>query len=144
MMRTSFILAFVIGTAAAAPAAAFAEPDLIGTQWRLVSFQSSDGGTGAVQPGSDESYTLRLDADGLAALQLYCNRGMGRWHMAGGSRRGRLAIDDLSLTRASCPESPLERITEDLRQVRRYVIENGRLHLSLRGDGGTYVWEAVP
>ncbi len=119
-------------------------PTLVGTEWRLIHFQSSDDAIGMIQPRRDEVYSLRLLPDGSAAMQLSCNRGTGRWtspnpHMS----RGEVRIEPGAMTMAACPPSRLERISGDIANVRSFVIADRRLHLNLMMDGGDYVWIPV-
>lgn len=120
-------------------------PDLVGTEWRLLEFESSDDSIGTIRPGSGETYTLRLDPDGSAAMTLFCNQGTGQWTSADYRLpRGDLSITPGAMTMAACPPSRLERLGADLARVRSFVIEDGRLHLNLIMDSGNYVWTAVP
>lgn len=118
------------------------QPTLVGTEWRLIHFQSSEDSIGMIRPGRDEVYTLRLEPDGTLAAGLFCNRGSGRWTSADSARSmGSITLELKAVTMAACPPSPLERIARDLANVRSFVIRDGRLHLNLVLDGGDYVWE---
>lgn len=114
---------------------------LVGTEWRLDEFESSDDAIGTIRPQAEEVYTFQLAPDGTAAFQLFCNRGMGRWSSADADRQsGSLTVEVIGTTMAACPPSELERLANDLGRVRTFVIRDGRLHLNLLLDGGNYVW----
>jgi heat shock protein HslJ len=117
------------------------QPMLLGTEWRLVEFRSSDDSIGTVQPRPDEVYTLRFAPDGTFVARLACNRGNGRWVFESATaERGGISIELGATTRAACSPGALTRWTTDAAQVRSYVLEGGRLHLNLAVDAGTYVW----
>lgn len=119
-----------------------AEPQLTGTEWTLVYFQSPEDSIGKVSPKPGEVYTLRLSPDGTMAAGLFCNRGTGHWSSPeAGAATGTISLNLVAVTQAACLPSPLERITADLARVRSFVIRDGRLHLNLMVDAGDYVWE---
>jgi heat shock protein HslJ len=114
---------------------------LVGTEWRLDEFESSDDAIGTIRPQAEEVYTIQLAPDGTAAFQLFCNRGTGRWSSPDADRQsGSLTLQVIATTMAACPPSELERLASDLGRVRTFVIQDGRLHLNLMLDGGNYVW----
>lgn len=118
-----------------------AAPPLVGTEWRLVEFVSSDDSIGTIRPGPDEVYTLTLTPDGNATMQLFCNRGTASWTSPDSAlTRGSITFQPGIQSMAACPPSPLERVARDLANVRTFVIQDGRLHLNLMMDGGNYVW----
>ena len=108
-----------------------------GTAWQLIKFQ---GGDGAVLTPDDRSkYTLAFDADGVVAARIDCNRGRGGWKSSG---KGQLEFGPMAITRAMCPPGSLhDQIVKQLQYVRSYVLQDGRLFLSLMADGGTYEFE---
>jgi heat shock protein HslJ len=119
-------------------------PQLQGTSWQLVGIQSMDDAQGLRRPTDPSRYTLSLQADGRAVLQLDCNRAMGNWRVEpstdpgnGGFRFGPLAS-----TKALCPAPSLgEPLARQLPFVRGYLLRDGRLNLSLLADGGILIWE---
>jgi len=120
---------------------------LIGTSWRWVSFQSMDDATGTVRPDDPDAYTLRLAADGSVGMTLDCNQGRGSWTASAGESGvgGSFTFGALAVTRALCPPPSLgERVASDAEYVRSWLLEDGRLHLSLLADGGIYTWEPLP
>ncbi len=120
------------------------QPPLVGTEWRLTGFQSPKGSIGMVRPRDGETYTLQLAADGQVAMQLFCNRGAGRWASSDpSSRMADLTINLAAVTSAACLPSPLERIVTDMANVRSFVIQDGLLHLNLKIDSGSYIWEPM-
>jgi heat shock protein HslJ len=131
------------GSAATVPAG----EALAGTSWRLVEIQSMDDAIGTVRPADPARFTMRLDADGTAHLQLDCNRANGTWSAepASGAKSGGFTFGKLAMTRALCPPPNLdERIAAQSEYVRSYLLKDGRLHLSLMADGGIWVWEPEP
>ena len=126
-------------------------PPLAGTRWQLVSIQSMDDAQGTVRPAEPARYTLEFGADGRAAARLDCNRGTATWQAqpapggSAGRSSGGLLFGTWASTRAMCPPDSLApRLTGSLPHVRSYVIEAGRLHLSLLADGGILTWAPVP
>ncbi|WP_216920812.1 META domain-containing protein [Synechococcus sp. CCAP 1479/9] len=119
-------------------------PPLQGTSWQLVGIQSMDDAQGLKRPQDASRYTLSLQADGRAVLQLDCNRATGSWQVEpstdpgnGGFRFGPLAS-----TKALCPAPSLgEPLARQLPYVRGYLLRDGRLNLSLLADGGILIWE---
>lgn len=119
-------------------------PPWQGTTWQLVGIQSMDDAQGLKRPQDASRYTLSLQADGRAVLQLDCNRATGSWQVEpstdpgnGGFRFGPLAS-----TKALCPAPSLgEPLARQLPYVRGYLLRDGRLNLSLLADGGILIWE---
>jgi hypothetical protein len=79
-------------------------------------------------------------------MSLDCNRAHGTWSAeptADGSS-GRFTFGALAATRALCPPPRLdETILAQSATVRSYLLEDGRLYLSLMADGGIIAWEPV-
>lgn len=122
-------------------------PRLAGTRWRLVEIQSMDDAIGITRIENRASYTMELGADGRAAMRLDCNRGAGPWsaEAAASGDSGRFALGPLAMTRAMCGPASLDtRIGRDTGYMRSYLVEDGRLYVSLMADGGIYVWEPEP
>lgn len=119
---------------------------LAGTTWQLVEFQSSSDEIGTLRPDDPSLYTMQLLEDGTVAMRLSCNRAFGTWSAAlAGGDAGGFEFGPLVVTRAACPPPSMdERIARDAQYVRSYVLENGRLYLSLMADGGIYAWEPAP
>jgi heat shock protein HslJ len=114
---------------------------LVGTEWRLLEFESSADEIGTIRPARGEVYTLTLNRDGTAAMQLFCNRGTGSWTSPDSLRSmGSITIDLKAVTMAACGPTRLERLATDMGHVRSFVIRDGRLHLNLMLSGGNYVW----
>jgi para-nitrobenzyl esterase len=115
-------------------------PPLLNSHWTLVSFQSSDDSIGTVVPPRVERYTLAFEADGRLAMQLDCNRGMGRWQVTSRSfEGGALELLGGAMTQAACPPDSIDgQIARDLSRVRSYIIRGNRLFLSLEADSGVY------
>lgn len=133
------LLSVACVTPGSSPAAG---PPLLGTEWVLVEFVSSDDSIGTIRPGKDETFTLLLKPDGSAAMQLSCNRGFGGWTSPDAkAQRGSVEIKAVGSTMAACPPGAITRLPSDFEHLRSFVIEDGRLHLNLMMDGGNYVWE---
>jgi heat shock protein HslJ len=147
-MATLLLLAAgVAGCATPEPRA----PQLAGTRWQLVSIQSMDDAQGTVRATEPSRYTLEFGTDGRAAARLDCNRGTATWQAqpseGGNASRasGSLQFGPWASTRAMCPPGSLApRLAGSLPHVRSYVIEAGRLHLSLMADGGILTWAPAP
>jgi heat shock protein HslJ len=119
---------------------------LQGTAWQLVKIVSMDDRQGSRRPDDPSRYTLRLDRDGRASLQLDCNRAMGRWQVrpSADPGNGSFRFGPLASTKAFCPPPSLgEELGRQLTFVRGYLLRDGRLHLSLMADGGILVWEPL-
>jgi heat shock protein HslJ len=114
--------------------------------WRLVEFRSMDDAQGTNRPSDPSKYTMKLGADGSAAFQLDCNRGMGSYtsQKAADGLSGAISFSVLATTRALCPEPSMgERIARDAQYMRGWLLRDGKLSISLMADGGVYVWEPV-
>lgn len=120
---------------------------LQGTTWQLVGIQSMDDAQGLRRPRDASRYTLSLQADGRAVLQLDCNRAMGRWRVdpSADPGNGGFRFGPLASTKALCPAPSLgEPLALQLPFVRGYLLRDGRLNLSLLADGGIRIWEPRP
>jgi para-nitrobenzyl esterase len=104
--------------------------NLAGTSWQLMKFQGRDGAT--LTPDDRADYTVAFDTDGRVTLRVACNRGHGTWSSVKASQ---LEFGPLALTRAMCPQAPLnDRIPRDWPYLRSYSLKNGHLLLSLMSD----------
>ena len=122
-------------------------PPLQGTSWQLVGIQSMDDVQGLRRPGDASRYTLSLQADGRAVLQLDCNRATGSWRVepSADPGNGGFRFGPLASTKALCPASSLGApLARQLPYVRGYLLRDGRLNLSLLADGGILIWEPRP
>lgn len=114
---------------------------LVGTGWRLIHFQSSDNAVGTRTPPNANRYTLQFDANGNLALQLDCNRAMGKWMATPSMTGGTLTLTGGAMTRAFCGPGALDsQIARDLTRIRSYTYAGVNLSLALEADGGTYLW----
>ena len=143
-------LALTACTTPSAPVAAPAAP-LTNTRWVLQVIQSMDDAQPPARPTEPAHYTLSLGSDGRATLRLDCNRGATSWTAtpAAGDSPGRvsgsLRFGEVASTRALCaPGSLAPRLQAALPHVRGYLLEGGRLHLSLLADGGILTWAPAP
>jgi heat shock protein HslJ len=119
---------------------------LAGSSWQLVAFQSMDDAIGSQSPDDPTKYTLQLNADGTAQMQLNCNRANGSWAStpAADGQSGQFSFGPLASTRALCPPPSMdEQIGEQSQYISAYMIKDGRLFLSLMADGGVYEWQPL-
>jgi hypothetical protein len=103
-----------------------------------------DDAQGLKRPANPSRYTLSLQADGRAVLQLDCNRATGSWQVEPSSDPGNggFRFGPLASTKALCPAPSLaEPLARQLPYVRGYLLRDGRLNLSLLADGGILIWE---
>jgi heat shock protein HslJ len=140
-----------VGCAAVAPPTKAPAAPLAGTRWQLVAIQSMDDAQGTVRPPEPARYTLAFQADGRVEIRLDCNRGTATWRAQpaakgeSGRAAAQLSLGPLASTRAACaPDSLASRLGNSWPYVRSYLIEGGRLHLSLMADGGVLTWEPAP
>jgi hypothetical protein len=131
--------------APAVPDAPAAGKPLAGTSWRLIEIQSMDDAVGSTHVADPSRYTMRLNGDGSVALRLNCNSATGSWSAeAAGpdSPSGRFEFGPLAATAALCPAPSLDdQVTKQAPYFRSYLLNEGRLYLSLMADGGIFVWE---
>lgn len=147
LVAAALVAAALAGCATAEPPAT----SLAGTRWQLVAVQSMDDSQGTVRPADPTRWTIEFGADGRVAVRLDCNRGSATWAAvpaaASEPRRasGRLSLGPLASTRMFCPgDAAGQRLVSGWPHVRSYVIEAGRLHLSLMADGGILTWAPAP
>lgn len=144
MKRPAFVCAWMLlallGACGSAPRSVPQAGGLEGTSWRLVEIAMSDGVT---RPAIERSrYTIGFGESGVLHVRFDCNRGHGSWKSSG---PGNLEFGSLSLTRAMCPPGSLhDQLVRQWPHVRSYVLEDGRLFLSLMADGGTIEFEPAP
>lgn len=137
-------MAAVICLAAFGGGAGYAAQPLAGTSWRLVEFQSMDDAIGTTRPADPSLYTMRFNDDGTVSMRLNCNRARGTWTIQPGSdgTSGGLTFGPLAMTRALCPPPSMdEMIAANSAFIRGYLLQGGRLYLSLMADGGIFAWE---
>jgi len=116
---------------------------LADTRWRLVEFQSMDDAIGTIRPDDSSDYTMQLKADGQAVIKLVCNYAAATWtsEPSADGTSGSFELGRLALTLAPCPSEMGDRIQAQAPYIRTYLLEDGRLYLSLMADGGILVWE---
>ncbi|MEX1322706.1 MAG: META domain-containing protein [Synechococcaceae cyanobacterium] len=120
---------------------------LADSAWRLVEIRSMDDAQGARRPADSSRYTLRLQRDGRAVLQLDCNRATGSWTAEPSSdpANGGFRFGPLATTRALCPPPSLgDTLGAQLPAVRGYMLRGGLLSLSLMADAGVLLFEPLP
>ena len=121
-------------------------PNLAGTAWRLVEFQSMDDATGTLRPETSSLYTMHLHRDGTLNMRLNCNLANGSWSAVPSSdgSSGRFEFGPLAMTRVFCPPPSMDSsIAAQAQYIRSYLLKDGRLYLSLMADGGIYAWEPL-
>lgn len=143
-MRVTAILATTVFLAGcAAPPATPVKLD--DTRWTLVAFAPAAAGAGEIRPARPDQYRLEFLPAGRLAAQIDCNRGSGTWQStATPAHGGGLKLGPLALTRMMCPPDPLgQRLPQDITNIEAYRVVDGRLHLDLAGNAGSYIWERV-
>ncbi|WP_374159044.1 META domain-containing protein [Mycobacterium sp. G7A2] len=134
-------------TGCSAPTAE-AATSLDGTTWRLTEIQSMDDAQGTTTVPAEQLYTVdfgvRDGESGRAAFQIDCNRGSSSWQASAddSADSGQLDFGPIAVTEMACPPGSLDqRVSRALTAVRSYVLQDGRLHLSLFADSGILTWE---
>jgi heat shock protein HslJ len=111
--------------------AAAVENELIGPTWQWI--ETAYSNDSLVTSRDPSRYTLTFHADGTLTAQVDCNQGSGTYTVDGAS----LTLGPLATTRMGCPADSQDAIfAQDLAAVGSYVIEDGRLFLTLVMDGG--------
>jgi heat shock protein HslJ len=119
------------------PPARAAAQGLSGTTWQLVRFHDSNGQVLTADDGS--SYTVEFRTDDTVAVRVDCHRGRGTWVSRSASQ---LELGPLALTRATCPQTPLNaQIAMQWTSIRSYALRDAHLFLLLGSNGGTYEFE---
>lgn len=112
-------------------------PNLAGSTWQLVQFQSGDGTT--LTPDDRAKYKIEFLPDNAVTVRFDCNRGRGTWKSTG---EGQIQFGPLALTRAMCPPGSLHNhFVKQWRYIRSYVVKGGHLFLALQADGGSFEFE---
>jgi len=85
---------------------------------------------------------MELTVGGRLAMQLDCNRAVGRGEARPTSATsGSISFSAAAMTQAACPPGSMDtRIASDLESVRTYVLDGDRLNLALEANGGVYTW----
>ncbi|MBY6217346.1 META domain-containing protein [Qipengyuania aquimaris] len=120
------------------------DPGLVGSEWELAAFISMDDSIGRIEPKDDQRFSIAFGDEGSAAMQLDCNRGTANYTMEEtGETNGRLTFGPIASTRAMCPDPQLGDImARQLPNVVSYALQDGKLSLALKMDGG--IFEFVP
>ncbi len=117
--------------AAEESAAATSNSELAGTSWEMVQIQSMDDNSWA--PEDPTRYTLTLEEDGSAHMQLDCNQGRSSWSSDGAPE---ISFGSVASTMALCQDDGLsERYASQFEFVRSYVMRDGHLFLATMADG---------
>ena len=126
----------VAALAMSAPAEAASEPlalafqesiaTPVGITWEWQQTQYGDGTL--VMPTDPSRYTITLNPDGNAAIQLDCNRGRSTYTLEGDS----LTFAPIASTLMACPEDSQAHVfAQDLAKVINFTIVDGALSLGL-------------
>lgn len=124
-----------------------AAPELAGSAWQLIAIHSMDDAQGTVRIDQPERYTMHFDNEGRVRLRIDCNRGFATWTAKPSAEAvsGSLEFGPIATTRMACPaDTHDQRVARDLPHVRSYLFKDGKLHLSLKADGGIYEWAPLP
>lgn len=98
-------------------------PALTGVTWRWI----PSGGTSATPALWVGVYSVAFDEDGALAVVADCSRGKSTYLTNGGA----LAIRDIALTRAACPEGTLiDQFVRGLHAATAYTVNGGQLELT--------------
>ncbi len=104
---------------------------LLGTVWQWVGTVTPVERIDVADPSR---YTLLLQADGKAVIQLDCNRGGGGYEITG----HRISFGPIMSTRMACPEDSLVGIfTKQLEETTSYFTQGRELFLEMPYDSGT-------
>ncbi|WGL15912.1 META domain-containing protein [Microbulbifer bruguierae] len=117
------------------------------TAWRLSEFRSMNDGVGSLRPDTPVSVQIRFGADGTATMQLDCNRGSAQWRLkpSADPSNGQIELSQVAATLAACGGHNLGgKFAKDAPMVRGYMIQDGRLSLSLLADAGIYIFDPIP
>jgi heat shock protein HslJ len=117
---------------------------LADTHWQLVTVESMNDGQTLYRVPDPTRYTLSFGKDGKAAFKLDCNVANAPWNGGSGSS-GELKFGAVAMTRAVCPPPSLDRtVARALADVYSFKIVQGRLHMALYVEGGSYTWAPTP
>lgn len=118
----------------AKPAAETAALRLSGTSWKLVKIAHPEDKIHT--PDDPLKYTFAFHPDGRLTARIDCNRGKGTWVSA---EPGKISFGPMASTVMLCPPGSLDRfVFKDLPNFTSYSLKEGKLFLSLKGDGGIY------
>ncbi len=128
------------------PAAPSLPQALTNTSWRLVEIQSMDDAQPPKRPIDRTKYTLTLATDGALKLKLDCNQYQGKWSAQASSElsTGSLLLGPVMGTKMACPSPSYgPQLSVQIENIRSYLLKDGKLYLSLKADGGIWVWEPL-
>lgn len=129
-MMTKLTMAGIVAVFGFNAVTASAEDQLLDTTWTLVEIQSMDDTT--MVPPEGKTFSVTLTADGNAAIQADCNRGMGTYETEGSS----LVFGPIATTKMLCgPDNFDNQFLSQLGYVRSYVFEGGNLFMATMADG---------
>lgn len=115
-----------------------AEGSIVGVTWEWV--ESVYGNDTSITVTNPSSYTLTLQPDGTAALQVDCNRGGGSYTLDGSL----LTLDVAVLTRVACPEGTLSNeFIRDLNGAATFVMDGEDLIINLFADAGNMRFQSA-
>lgn len=132
--------------AAEATAAPTPVQRLSNSSWRLVEIQSMDDAQGIKRPVDRTKYTLTLSANGKLSMKLDCNQYQGKWlaKPSADVNSGSLELNPVMGTKVACPSPSFgPQLASQTEHVRSYLLKDDRLFLSLKADGGIWVWEPL-
>ena len=144
-VRDTMLIGFAISLASCTTMYEDDAGPLAGTEWGLVSFTSMDDSQGVTRPTDGQTFTIEFGPDGTAAMQLDCNRGNASYEAAAtSSTSGTITFGPVAATRALCPDPKLgDLMAAQLPNVASYIMNDGKLALSLKMDGGIFEFESV-
>lgn len=104
-----------------------------------------DDSQGAMIPSTDRPVTVTFGDEGVATMQLDCNRGNASYTATATSASGgSLTFGPAAVTRALCPEPRIgEFLAGRLGDITSYTLRDGSLYLALQLDSGIFQFEPI-
>jgi heat shock protein HslJ len=107
------------------------DSSLVGVVWKWEQFLESNDET--LTTDDPDKYTLEFTPEGTVRIKADCNSATGAYEVSG----SQLTIGVQAVTMAMCPPDSLsDQYLKLLGEVVSYVLEGGKLYLSLRMDAG--------
>jgi metallo-beta-lactamase class B len=107
------------------------EPTFAGASWRLVGFRGARGES--LVPPASSTYAVVFADDGSVAVQNDCHHSNGTWQLDGWNE---IELGELEGNGDSCAAPLTDRLAADWSRLGSYQFKDGRLLLTIGGDGG--------
>lgn len=121
----------------------YALPD---TKWELIEVSDSSGAASIPKRVDAGIYTVAINADGTVTFRLDCNRGFGKWRIAGdnSAMSGNISFFDIGVTKALCPPGSIsDEVTSAISRFDAYQIADSLLSLSADNGAIVYRWTRI-